>query len=180
MLEPIEVLLDADRRAAEILRDEVQWSVPTVLRGPSTHTAPYLLRALEEQGWTLAPKDGAVAPDIYAAQTDRVRHLEAEIERLRAALENVGAEALVAVAYTERADRDDALRYIDQQAAAALEGAPKETVQGSRVERLRKTITTARALLAQANAEADDGDPDSPANLALAVLGEALEGDEHA
>lgn len=57
MPEPIQVLLDADRRAAELQAMEIKsLAFPTLFRGAPSHSGAFLLQALEEQGWTLAPK----------------------------------------------------------------------------------------------------------------------------
>jgi hypothetical protein len=56
---PINVLLRAGRRAAE-LRGIAEGSLlPTVLVGAPSHTGAYLLQALEGEGWELRPKTDA-------------------------------------------------------------------------------------------------------------------------
>ena len=85
MPDPMLALLRADARAAEIRREAMPLAPvdlpPSVLRGAPTHTGAHLLKALDEQGWTLTPKTGsgdvtiALSPKAAAFLLGTVRHL---------------------------------------------------------------------------------------------------------
>lgn len=91
-------MLHANRRAGELAAsDGSPWGRRGVVRGAATHSLAYLLQALDEQGWDLAPKargDRYEAPDTALivklrefAESEHKRGLIASVARLTALLD---------------------------------------------------------------------------------------------
>lgn len=112
MESPMVRLMLANTRAGELRREaegmQTEHGGPGVLRPAASHTGAYLLQALEEQGWTLAPRDESQDPSTNLANVNEAYGLEREENtRLR---ELLGDVAAAGVAFD-----DERLGYLEVQ-----------------------------------------------------------------
>lgn len=81
MKNPMVVLMLANTRAAELRAQEmgVERTSAGVLKGAASHSGAFLLQALDEMGWHLAPKDERLARHLGQPLVDRAGY-EADMD----------------------------------------------------------------------------------------------------